>query len=129
MKAPTAVSNSRNSTSRTQSKRITTISINPLMHPNPLNQGMPKEWVQCGWPDSGASQYLSSFYFIIYTMMTVGYGDQSAEPSSKKARERAVDHFDVPKSPGGRASSAHLKGLDWNIGDGFKARGCIGFES
>lgn len=33
-----------------------------------------------------ASQYLSSFYFIIYTMMTVGYGDQHADPLSRKAR-------------------------------------------
>ncbi|CAM9289976.1 unnamed protein product, partial [Laminaria digitata] len=44
----------------------------------------PKPWTQCGLPHSAASQYLASFYFIIYTMMTVGYGDQHAEPSSKK---------------------------------------------
>eukprot|EP00752_Nemacystus_decipiens_P013801 g12253.t1 len=35
-----------------------------------LQEGTPKEWDQCGRPSSVASQYLSSFYFIIYTMMT-----------------------------------------------------------
>ncbi|CAM9518752.1 unnamed protein product [Hapterophycus canaliculatus] len=53
-----------------------------------LQEGVPKEWKQCGLPTSVGSQYLSSFYFIIYTMMTVGYGDQHADPSSKKARKR-----------------------------------------
>ncbi|CAN0221084.1 unnamed protein product, partial [Discosporangium mesarthrocarpum] len=37
--------------------------------------GTPGSWVNCGHSNSRASQYLSSFYFIIYTMMTVGYGD------------------------------------------------------
>ncbi len=32
-------------------------------------------WLYCGEEGSEKSQYLSSFYFIIYTMMTVGYGD------------------------------------------------------
>lgn len=54
----------------------------------------PKSWTQCGLPKSAASQYLSSFYFIIYTMMTVGYGDQHADPSSKKARKR-VNHSGI----------------------------------
>ncbi|CAM9133109.1 unnamed protein product [Scytosiphon promiscuus] len=35
-----------------------------------LQEGEPKEWKQCGLPTSVGSQYLSSFYFIIYTMMT-----------------------------------------------------------
>lgn len=47
-------------------------------------QNNPKTWVQCGTSTSSASQYLSSFYFIIYTMMTVGYGDQHADASSQK---------------------------------------------
>lgn len=56
----------------------------PLRH---IKQGEPKPWEQCGSPDSVISQYLSSFYFIIYTMMTVGYGDQHADPSSVKVSE------------------------------------------
>lgn len=56
-----------------------------------IKQGEPKPWEQCGSPDSVASQYLSSFYFIIYTMMTVGYGDQHADPSSIKVSERGDD--------------------------------------
>lgn len=54
-----------------------------------LQQGNSKPWNQCGSDTSSSSQYLSSFYFIIYTMMTVGYGDQHADPSSKKARSLA----------------------------------------
>lgn len=55
-----------------------------FVHARAAQQGYPKPWKQCGHPTSTASQYLSSFYFIIYTMMTVGYGDQSAEATSKK---------------------------------------------
>ncbi|CAM9253169.1 unnamed protein product [Ectocarpus sp. 4 AP-2014] len=55
-----------------------------------LLAGVETEWKQCGSSTSVASQYLSSFYFIIYTMMTVGYGDQHAHPSDKKARNTDV---------------------------------------
>lgn len=57
---------------------------------NASPQGVPKEWKQCGLPTSVGSQYLSSFYFIICTMMTVGYGDQHADPSSNKARKKTL---------------------------------------
>lgn len=79
----------------------TTPSIEPKpgMTRKQHQQGVETQWKQCGSPTSVASQYLSSFYFIIYTMMTVGYGDQSANPSDKKARhmewystESAVTH-------------------------------------
>ncbi len=32
-------------------------------------------WLFCGEEGNKISEYLSAFYFIIYTMMTVGYGD------------------------------------------------------
>ncbi len=39
------------------------------------DENSPHSWLFCGEEGNGSSQYLSAFYFIIYTMMTVGYGD------------------------------------------------------
>ena len=36
------------------------------------------DWGDCGSSTRRSSQYMASFYFIIYTMMTVGYGDVHA---------------------------------------------------
>lgn len=60
------------------------MNLHPPLDFRSILKNAPKPWEQCGWAHSSASQYLSSFYFIIYTIMTVGYGDQSADASSKK---------------------------------------------
>jgi CRP-like cAMP-binding protein len=43
-----------------------------------------EDWQECGYLDDRYSQYLASFYFIIYTMMTVGYGDISAREDQER---------------------------------------------
>eukprot|EP00611_Tribonema_gayanum_P012571 TRINITY_DN23193_c0_g1_i1.p1 TRINITY_DN23193_c0_g1~~TRINITY_DN23193_c0_g1_i1.p1 ORF type:complete len:409 (-),score=94.10 TRINITY_DN23193_c0_g1_i1:701-1927(-) len=37
--------------------------------------GGPEDWLRCGHNGSQFSHYLASYYFITYTMTTVGYGD------------------------------------------------------
>jgi Ion channel len=48
-----------------------------------------QNWPRCG-TNNTFSHYLASFYFVIYTMMTVGYGDIHAE---KQREVSCVNHI------------------------------------
>jgi len=44
-----------------------------------------EDWVRCGNDRSISSKYLASLYFIIQTMMTVGYGDIAVNMTAQRA--------------------------------------------
>ncbi len=49
--------------------------VNKHEHTEEGDENGTHNWLFCGEEGNRRSQYLSAFYFIIYTMMTVGYGD------------------------------------------------------
>ena len=47
-------------------------------------ENLEQNWVSCGNNGSTFSQYLASFYWVIATMMAVGYGDVSPQVTSEQ---------------------------------------------
>ncbi|KAG5185724.1 hypothetical protein JKP88DRAFT_244353 [Tribonema minus] len=53
--------------------------------------GGPEDWLRCGHNGSQFSHYLASYYFITYTMTTVGYGDIHAEGKKEMVVAAAIE--------------------------------------